>query len=72
MNRFNPLDYERKFADFIKMCTDLKAKGVTQVMVAYPGALGDNCEEIIESLSRLADAELTLNIAKREPSSSRN
>lgn len=72
MNRFNPSGYEKKFADFIQMCADLKAKGLTQVVIAHPSALGDNYEEMIESLSRLADAGLALNIAQREHRPGRN
>jgi hypothetical protein len=32
-----PPGYEKKFADFIRLCSDAKAKkGATQVTVAYP------------------------------------
>ena len=67
-----PPGYEKKFADFTKMCADLKAKGIKQVVVANPVALGDNYEEMIESLSRLVDAGLSLNIAARAESPGRN
>jgi hypothetical protein len=53
-----PPGYEKKFADFIRLCSDAKAKGATQVTVACPWVLGDNYEELIESLSRLADGGL--------------
>jgi hypothetical protein len=56
MNRFGPSAHEEKVADFIQMCADLKAKGVTQVVIAQPSALGHNYEEMVESLTRLADA----------------
>ena len=72
MNRFDPEEYERKFADFIRMCADLKAQGITQVVVASPSALGDTYEELIESLSRLADAGLSLGIPERQHRPSRN
>jgi hypothetical protein len=65
-------EYEKKFADFIRMCSELKAKGVPQIVVASPTALGDTYAEMIESLSRIADAGLTLHIAAREPRPSRN
>ena len=58
-----PPGYEEKFADFIKMCAEAKSHGVSQIVVAQPWALGDNYEEVIESLSRLKKAGLTLNIA---------
>jgi hypothetical protein len=62
-----PTGYERKFADFIRLCRETKAKGIPNIVVAFPSALGDNYAEIIESLSRLADSGLTLNIAGRNP-----
>ena len=55
--------YEQKFADFIRLCSDAKAKGLSQITVAYPWVIGDNYEEVIESLSRLANAGLSLHIA---------
>lgn len=67
-----PPGYEKKFADFIKLCADTKAKGLNEIIVGYPWVLGDNYEELIESLSRLADAGLSLNIASREHWPSRN
>jgi hypothetical protein len=72
MNQTNPSGYEKKFADFIKMCAELKGQGVTQIVIASPVALGDNYEEVIESLSRLADAGLALQIATRHESPARN
>ena len=67
-----PHDYERKFANFIQMCKGAKSKGIPTVIVQYPWVLGDNYEEIIESLSRLADAGLALMISGRPPSSRNN
>ena len=61
-----PPGYEQKFGDFIKLCSEAKAAGTHQVMVGYPWVLGDTYEELIESLSRLADAGLTLHIAARK------
>jgi hypothetical protein len=61
-----PPGYETKFADFIKLCADTKAKRINQVVVPYPWVLGDNYDELIESLSRLADAGLSLHIAQRK------
>lgn len=60
-----PRDYEKKFASFIQLCQESKANRVEQVIIAYPAALGDTYEEIIESLSRLADAGLSLHIGSR-------
>ena len=65
-------EYEKKFAEFIRLCSEAKSKGVTQVAVAFPWALGDTYEEMIESLSRLADAGLLLHIAARKDWPSQN
>jgi hypothetical protein len=46
-----PSGYERKFTDFIQLCSEAKAKGTTEIIVGYPWALGDNYEELIESLT---------------------
>ena len=67
-----PPGYEKKFADFIKLCAEAKAKGATQVTVAYPWVLGDTYDELMESLSRLADAGLLLNVAARKDWPSQN
>lgn len=60
-----PLGYEQKFASFIQMCSEAKAKGAEEVIIASPSALGDTYEEVIESLSRLANAELRLHVVGR-------
>ena len=67
-----PSGYERKFADFIRLCSEAKAQGATQVTVAFPWVLGDTYEELIESLARVADAGLLLQITAREDVVSRN
>ena len=62
----NPLeDYEKKFSDFIEMCEKTRQDNVPQVIIDHPSVLGDTYEEVIESLSRLADAELSMYIASR-------
>lgn len=60
-----PEGYEEKYASFITMIRDVKQAGNVTVLVDQPWVLGDNYEEIIESLSRLAEAGLTLQIARR-------
>ncbi len=60
-----PPGYEQKFASFIKMCAEARSQGISQIVVAHPRELGDNFDEIIESLSGLADAGLTLSIVAR-------
>jgi len=64
--------YVKKFADFIRLCSEAKDKGATQVTVAFPWVLGDTYEEVIESLTRVADAGLLLQIAAREDVARRN
>jgi hypothetical protein len=60
-----PQGYEQKFADFIKLCAESKVHGFNHVLVHFPHELGDNYDELIESLSRLADAGLALQIRER-------
>jgi len=57
--------YETKSADFINMCAQAKANGLVGVVIHNPHALGDNYDEMVESLNRLADAELQLSIVPR-------
>lgn len=67
-----PANYESKFTNFIRLCAEAKTKGTDSVVVAFPWVLGDNYDEVIESLSRLADAGLNLNIAARKDWPSQN
>jgi hypothetical protein len=60
-----PADYETKFADFLRMCDDAKAGKFQVIAVANPKVLGDNYDELVESLNRIADAGGQLAIAKR-------
>lgn len=68
MRRSTPPGYERKFADFIRLCQDARASGLKQVVIAHPSVIGDDYDEILESLTRLALAGLALSIAGAEPS----
>ena len=73
MPRATPPDYEKKFAGFIKLCRDSEKSGVKQIVISNPAVIGDTHEELIESLSRLAEAGLSLHITNAEargPSSS--
>lgn len=67
-----PPGYEQKLADFIKLCAYTKAKGIREIVVGYPWVLGDDYEELIESLSRLEDAGLSLHVGVRKEWPSRN
>jgi len=61
-----PLDYETKFAGFIRACAKTKAEGISHLIIPQPQALGDAYDEKIESLWRLADSGLSLVIAGQE------
>lgn len=63
MRKATPQGYEAKFAGFIRACEMAKADNIPHVLVAWPKVLGDNYEELIESLWRLSDAGLALLIA---------
>ena len=59
---------EEKFREFGNMIIDAQAKKFDEVMVAFPWVLGDNYEELIENLSRIADAGIALRIVSRSKS----
>ncbi len=61
----SPPDYEMKFANFIKACKKARQDNIPHIIIDKPRALGDTYEEIIESLSRLAEAKLALHITSR-------
>jgi hypothetical protein len=54
--------YEQKFATFIEMLAKTKQSGAEVVIIHRPEVLGDNYAELVESLNRLAEAELSLRI----------
>lgn len=58
-------NYDVKFADFLKLCADAKKKHVDVVVVHHPDVLGDDYGELVESLNRLSDANLSLRILPR-------
>jgi len=59
--------YEEKFAGLLRLIADAKTSGINIVLIAYAQVLGDNYEELVESLGRIADAKLELAIAGRLP-----
>lgn len=67
MPRSTPHHYPAKFAEFIRLCRKSQLDGTKRVIISPPSVNGDTYEEIIESLSRLAEAGLGLEIAKPEP-----
>lgn len=62
--RNSPPGYEKKFAGFIKGIAESKAGGIESMIIAHPWVIGDNYEEVMESLSRLAAAGLSLRIVE--------
>lgn len=62
--------YEQKFGNFIKLCEEVRKNGVDVVVVANPRVLGDDYDELVESLNRLAEAGLKLVITNTHRASS--
>ena len=62
IQKIQKTDYEKKFADFIRLCRESKENNMQTVVVHDPEVLGDTYEEIVESLNRLSEAELSLSI----------
>jgi DNA invertase Pin-like site-specific DNA recombinase len=58
-------NYDVKFADFLRLCADAKKGKLDVVVVHSPDVLGDDYGELVESLNRLADANLSLRIVPR-------
>jgi len=56
--------YEQKFAGLIRLCESAGTEGIRNIVVTWPWVIGDNYEELMESLSRIADAGLVLHIVK--------
>lgn len=59
-------EYEKKFADLIKLCNEAKAAGVTAILIHSPEVLGDDQAEIIQSLYHIAKTDLALQIMPPE------
>jgi hypothetical protein len=57
--------YEEKFAGLLRLCKDAKQSGAEVVVIHSPEVLGDNYDELIESLNRISDAKLSLTILPR-------
>jgi len=57
-------DYPIKFARLLRL---VESRKDTVVFVAFPGVLGDTCDEIVQSLSLLAERGLHLAITAPQP-----
>ena len=58
--------YETKFAGLIRALAEAKAGGCDCLLIAEPSIIGDTHEEMVESLSRLAEADVALRIVERK------
>jgi len=54
--------YDDNFAGLLRAIAEAKAKGADTMMIQHPETLGDTSTELIESLNRIAAAELHLMI----------
>ena len=61
------MPYAQKFKNFIRTCKEAKDREIEVVAIAYPWVLGDTYEEVLQSLSLLAEQNLSLAVAKPQP-----
>lgn len=59
-----PDGYEKKFAQFIEGCREAQEQNAKHLLIAKPWVIGDTYAEVMESLSRLAESGLALQIAE--------
>jgi hypothetical protein len=57
------LPYKQKFATLLTLCEDAASGDFEAVIIAYPRVLGDTYEEMLMSLSLLANAGLLIAVA---------
>jgi hypothetical protein len=57
-------DYPLKFANLVRLA---RTRRTEIAVVAFPGVLGDTYDEVMQSLSLLAEQGLRLMIAKPQP-----
>lgn len=60
------IPYNQNFSALIQLCNNAKADGVVSVVVVCPWVIGDSYAEVIESLSRIAEAGLALLVVERD------
>ena len=58
--------YEQKFVGLISVCEKANPSDNDVLIICNPEALGDDYEELVESLNRLGDAGLNLAIVSRK------
>ena len=59
----NPSPYERKFANLIQMLAQCPDE---LIVIHHPQVLGDNYEELVESMNRIANARKKLAILPKD------
>jgi hypothetical protein len=64
------LPYEQKFATLYTLCEDAASGEFDAVIIAYPEVLGDTYEEMMISLSLLANAKLLVVVTGASPGAS--
>jgi hypothetical protein len=57
-------DYPAKFSNLVRLAN---ARQADMAVVAFPGVLGDTYDEVMQSLSLLAERGLQLTITKPQP-----
>lgn len=59
-------DYDRKYEALLQRIQEAKKNGITLFVVSEPQELGETYKDVMESLNRLADADLNLAILPRD------
>lgn len=59
------MTYDTKFAELIEMCAKAKHDNLDAVIIHHPQVLGDNYDEMVESMNRISDAGLRIQILPR-------
>ena len=60
-----PANYNKKFANFMRMLSEVSETEADVVVIHHPQVIGDTYGEIIESLNRISDANISLRIVPR-------
>lgn len=60
------MSQDSKISTFLEMCDSAQRRGADRVVVASPGVLGDNCDEMMNSLNHLANLGLALVVISPE------
>lgn len=60
------MTHDEKYKEFSRLIAEADKNEIDVVVIAYPQVIGDNYEEIVENLGKIADAGLSLCIAGRK------